>query len=52
MDKKELIDFLKNSLKVTISENELYNGRKEIVIDLTLEVDDEEIMIDKDCIVI
>ena len=52
MDKKELINFLKNSLKITISTKELYNGRTEIVVDLALEVDDEEIMIDKDCIVI
>jgi hypothetical protein len=46
MDKKELIEFLKDNLKIRIEEEELYNDRTQIEACLNLVVDDEEIEID------
>ena len=52
MDKKELIEFLKDNLKIRIEEEELYNDRTQIEVILSLVVDGEEIEIDSDVVVI
>ena len=52
MDKKELIEFLKDNLKIRIEEEELYNDRTQIEVILSLVVDDEEIEIDSDSVTI
>ena len=52
MDKKELIEFLKDSLKVEIHKTYLYSGRTQVEVCLNLVVDDEEIEIDSDVVAI
>ena len=52
MDKKELIEFLKDSLKIRIEEEELYNDRTQIEVILSLVVDGEEIEIDSDVVTV
>ena len=52
MDKKELIEFLKDNLKIRIEEEELYNDRTQIEVILSLVVDGEEIEIDSDVVTI
>ena len=47
MDKKELIEFLKDSLKV-----EIYKDGTQVEVCLNLVVDDEEIEIDSDVVTI
>lgn len=50
MDKKELISFLKDSLRIELYKEELYNGGAQVEIFLNLVVDGEEIEIDSDII--
>lgn len=52
MDKKELIEFLKDNLKIRIEEEELYNDRTQIEVILSLVVDGEEIEIDSDVVTV
>ena len=52
MDKKELIEFLKDSLKVEIRKTYLCSDRKQVKVCLNLVVDDEEIEIDNDIVAI
>ena len=52
MDKKELIEFLKDNLKIRIEEEELYNDKTQIEVILSLVVDNEEIEIDSDVVTI
>ena len=52
MDKKELIEFLKDSLKVEIHKTYLCSGRTQVKVCLNLVADDEEIEIDSDIVVI
>lgn len=52
MDKKELIEFLKDSLKVEIHKTYLYSDRTQIKVCLNLDVNGEEIEIDSDTVVI
>ena len=52
MDKKELIEFLKDNLKIRIEEEELYNDKTQIEVILSLVVDGEEIEIDSDVVTV
>ena len=52
MDKKELIEFLKDSLKVEIHKTYLYSGGTQIEVRLNLVAGDEEIEIDSDTVTI
>ena len=52
MDKKELIEFLKDSLKIEIYTSDLYCGGTQVEVCLNLVVDDEEIEIDSDVVTI
>lgn len=52
MDKKELIEFLKDNLRIGVYKEELYGDRTQIQICLSLIVDEEEIIIDDDVITI
>ena len=50
MDKKELIGFLKDSIRIELYKEELYNGKTQVEIFLNLVVDGEEIEIDRDIV--
>ena len=50
MDKKELIEFLKDSLKIEIHKTYLYSGRTQVEVCLNLVIDNEEIEIDNDVV--
>ena len=52
MDKKELIEFLKDSLKVEIHKTYLCGDRARVKVCLNLVTDDEEIKIDSDTVII
>ena len=52
MDKKELIEFLKDSLRVEIHKTYLCDGRTRVEVCLNLVVDDEEIEIDSDIVML
>ena len=52
MDKKELIEFLKDSLKVEIHKTYLCSDRTQVKVCLNLVVGNEEIEIDSDVVTI
>ena len=52
MDKKELIEFLKDSLKVEIHKTYRNSSRTQVEVCLNLVTDDEEIKIDSDTVII
>ena len=52
MDKKELIEFLKDSLKVEIHRTYLCSGGIHLEVCLNLVIDDEEIKIDNNAVLI
>ena len=52
MDKKELVEFLKENLKIRVYSEELYGGRTQIEVCLNLDIDGKEVEIDSDSILI
>ena len=52
MDKKELIEFLKDSLKIEIYKTYLCSDRTQVKVCLNLVVGNEEIEIDSDTVTI
>lgn len=52
MNKTELIEFLKDNLKINLTEKVLWSGNKEIELSLILKVDGENQVISKEKIII
>lgn len=52
MDKKELIEFLKNNLKISVDTEEKWGNRTQLEVAINLIVDGEEIEIDRDFVML
>ena len=50
LDKQELIEFLKENLRIKLEESDLYANSKAIRVELILEIDGREELIDSDSI--